>query len=91
MQRWVERRAFGLDALQTLGRERVGQLRVDELDALEQSILIDIFGDVQQRQPEIVEDLEQAAHDRFGRHLDRGRLLAQDALAVVVELGLQAL
>jgi hypothetical protein len=91
VHRRVERLALRLDALEPFGSQRVQQLRVDELDPLEEPILVHVFAGVEQGELEVVEHLEQPAHHRLRGHLDRGGLLAQHALAVVVELGLQPL
>src|SRR6185503_15064938 len=87
----VEGLPLGLDPLEPLSAQRVDQLGVDELDPLEQTVPIDVLTGMQQGQLEVVQHLEQPPHHGLGGHLYRVRLLAQHALAVVVELGLEPL
>src|SRR4029077_1664333 len=82
----IERLALRVHTVQPLGAERVQELRVHELDPVQEPLVVGLLGRVDQRELEVVEHLEQPAHHRFRRHVDGGGLLAQHALAVVVEL-----
>src|SRR6266508_2383823 len=83
----VERPALGLDPFQALRPEYVPELRVHELDPPEE--LFEVGGPFRghEGQVELVQNLEQAPHERLRRALQRVRLLPEGALAEVVELG----
>ena len=79
----------GLDLGEALRRERVGERAVDEADAVLELRLLVLRGGLE-RPLEVVEDGQQLLDEPLGRARDQVALLARGALAVVVELGLQA-
>ena len=78
-----------MHALEPFGLQRVDELRVHELDALQEPIEVGLVLGRHQRELEVVEHLEQPPHHRHRPQLRELRLLLRDALAVVVELRLQ--
>src|SRR5919198_1074416 len=87
----ITRVTLGLDTLEPLGPQAVDQLGVDELHALAELLEVGLSLGRNQREVELVEDLEDPQHEGLRGELDRPRLLLQHPLAVVLELGLQAL
>src|SRR5581483_4725446 len=87
----IERLALRrLDALEPFPAQRVDELRVHELDAVQELVEVRLLLGRHERELELVQDLEQPAHEGLRGHLDRLGLLAQHPLAVVLELRLQA-
>ena len=88
----IERRAQRVDRLEPGPLEHAEQLGVHELDALAH-LLVDVVAvEVRDRELEAVEHRAAAARRGLrSRALDERGLLAQHALAVVLEVGLQAL
>src|SRR6266545_629569 len=91
VERRVERLALRVDALQPLRAKRLQQLRVHELDPVEELLEVGLSLRGHERQLELVQYLEQAPHQRLGSHLHRAGLFLQHPLPVVVEVGRQAL
>src|SRR5206468_2344509 len=71
--------------------EALLELGVHELDPVQEPVEVGPLLGSHQRQVELVQDLQEAADEGLGGHLDGARLLLQHPLAVVVELGGQAL
>src|SRR5262245_21684709 len=87
----VEGLAVGLDPLQALGPKGLGELVVHELDALVERLEVRLALGGDQREVELVQDLEQSLHEALQLGVDQPLLRPRHALAVVLELGLQPL
>ena len=82
--------AVGLDGRETLALEQLLELAVDELDALLELRLFVLLGRLD-RPLQVVEDRQELLHDPLAGPRDQGFLVARGPLAVVVEVGLDAL
>ena len=81
---------LGLDLGETLLRERMPERLLDELDALDELRLLVPLGGLE-RALQVVEDRQQLADEPLVRMRDETLLLAGGALAVVLEVRLDAL
>ena len=82
--------ALRLDLHEPLLRERVGERPVDEAHAVLELRLL-VLGRGLERALEVVDHRQQLLDEPLGGARDQARLVARRALAVVVELGLEAL
>src|SRR5829696_2764188 len=85
----VEGLALGLDPDQALALQDLAERPEDHLDALEHAVEVARLLGRGHGQLEVVEHRQQPGHQRLGGGGGPGRLLAQGALAVVVEVGLE--
>ena len=83
-------RPVGVDLGEAFLRERGAQRLLDELHALDELRLLVPLGSLE-RPLEVVEDREKLAHEPLVRMRDETLLLANGALAIVLEVGLDAL
>ena len=83
-------RAVRLDLDEALLRERVRERAVHETHPLLELCLLMLGGRLE-RALEVVQHRQELLHEPLGRTRDEVRLVARDALAVVLELGLQTL
>ena len=81
---------IGVDLGETFLRESGSQRLLDELHALDELCLLVPFGGLE-RPLQVVEDGEKLADEPLVRMRDEALLLANGALAVVLEVGLDAL
>jgi hypothetical protein len=84
-------RAFGLDTLEAFVDENLVEVLVDELEAPHYRFAWIVFASRSESSLEIVDDRQQSLDDAEARAFDELGLLADDALAVVLEVGLQPL